>query len=75
MDEKVFESIANHVFVKLKAKYEKEINIDTSGITSDEDFFAYVSKRIEITRAFNERYTDELFKRVINFYENKGLGR
>lgn len=71
MDDKIFEMIANHAFRKIQSQYEKETKFDTSKITSDADFFEYVEKRIEETRAHNERYTDELVKGIINFYENR----
>ncbi|MBO1514304.1 hypothetical protein [Metabacillus bambusae] len=71
MNEKSFEMISDHAFRKVSPKYEEEIKVDTSKIVSDADFFNYVDKRIESARAHNERYTDELVKGIISFYENK----
>jgi hypothetical protein len=71
MNEKSFEMIADHAFRKVNTQYESEIDFDTSKITSDEDFFEYVEKRVEAVRAHNERFTTELVKGVISFYENK----
>lgn len=70
MDKKVFDSIADRAFQKIKLQYESEIEIDTKQIKSDEDFFAYVETRIEIVRAHSERYADELANGLIKFYEN-----
>lgn len=71
MDKKVFDSIANRAFQKVHPQYEIETDVDISQIKSDEDFFAYVEKRIEIVRSHGERYADELAKGLINFHENK----
>lgn len=71
MDPKVFNVIADTAFNKVLSTYESENDIDTSNIKSDEDFFEYVNKRIESVRAHNERYTDELVRGIINFYENR----
>jgi hypothetical protein len=71
MDEKAFEIISNHAFRKVISKYEQDIDIDTSNIISNNDFFKYVDKRIEGVRAHCERYTHELAMGLINFYENK----
>lgn len=71
MDKNVFDSIANNAYLKVKNQYEKEIDIDVSAISSDEDFFKYVKEIVNVVRAHNERYTDELAKGIISFYENK----
>lgn len=71
MHEKAFEMIADQVFERSNKQYEKDIAVDTSQIKSNEDFFKYIDKRVEAVRAHNERYTSELVKRVIDFYERK----
>lgn len=71
MHEKSFELIADRAFEASIKQYDKEKAVDTSQIKSNEDFFEYIDKRIEAVRAHNERYTSELVKSVINFYEMK----
>lgn len=71
MHEKAFEMIADQVFERSHKQYKKDIEVDTSQIKSNEDFFNYVDRRVEAVRAHNERYTSELVERVIDFYERR----
>lgn len=71
LQDETFEKIADQVFEKSLKQYEKDRDIDKSLIVTDKDFFDFVEKRVEAVRAHNERYTTELVKRIIDFYETR----
>lgn len=71
MNDEVFNKIADHAFRKVLKQYEHESEFDKTKIKTDKEFFDFVGKQIAAVKAHNERYTDELVKGIINFYENK----
>ncbi|MBT2603780.1 hypothetical protein J7E55_12205 [Bacillus sp. ISL-53] len=71
MKDEIYESIAERVYQKSLEQYEKDTKIDTSEIFSSEQFFEYVDHKVKSAMAHNERYTENLVKAVINYYENK----
>lgn len=71
MHDETFEHIANRVYKKSIEQYEKESSYDTSKILTDRDFIEFVEKKINAAMAHNERYTGNLVKAIIQFYETK----
>lgn len=71
MLDETFEKIADKIFEESLRQYEKDIDIDTSKIKSNEEFFVYIDQRMEALRAHNERFTSNLIKSMVRYLKNQ----
>lgn len=71
MKDEIYESIAERIYQKSFEQFEKDTKIDTSEIFSTQQFLEYVDHLVKSAMSHNERYTENLVKAVINYYENK----
>lgn len=73
MNDEIFELIAERIYQKSLEKFEIDTKIDTTEIFSTQHFFEYVDHLVKSAMSHNERYTENLVKAVINYYENEDI--
>lgn len=71
MRDETFEKMTKQVFEKSIEQFDKDTDQDPTEVFSNQDLFNYIDKQINAIGAHNERFTEELVKKVIHYYEAK----